>query len=173
VDKRTLTPAPPLPPPRCRLLAERGKLKGVLDSVKEAREGLEKRAYEQELQVGGFGGLAGAGACLRSAAQAVASLSGLVRGGRNGAAGGLPATGGSCAPAAPLLPAAARPQVETSLKALEESVRQYNLAAHRCARALGAGAARPRPRLARQSCTPLAPLNLQFHIPPRTPAGWR
>lgn len=56
-----------------RLLAERGKLKGVLDSVVGAREGLEKRAYDQELQV------------------------------------------------------------ECSLKDLEESVRQYNLAAHRLA----------------------------------------
>ncbi|GBF89300.1 hypothetical protein Rsub_02177 [Raphidocelis subcapitata] len=36
-----------------RLLAERGKLKGVLDSVKGAREGLERRAYEQELAVEG------------------------------------------------------------------------------------------------------------------------
>ncbi|KAI8466535.1 MAG: hypothetical protein J3K34DRAFT_524465 [Monoraphidium minutum] len=54
-----------------RLLAERGKLKGVLDSVVGAREGLERRAYDQEMQV------------------------------------------------------------ESSLKDLEESVRQYNLAAHR------------------------------------------
>jgi len=56
-----------------RLLGERGKLKGVLDSVKEAREGLERRAYQQELTV------------------------------------------------------------EGTLKELEESVRQYNLASHRLA----------------------------------------
>lgn len=40
----------------CRLLAERGKLKGVLDSVVEAREGLERRTYDQEVKVRRVGG---------------------------------------------------------------------------------------------------------------------
>jgi hypothetical protein len=154
--------------PRPRLLAERGKLKGVLDSVASAREGLERRAYDQEVQARPRGGKGGPlwggagqghappirrlrlGAAGRMGGAARSRLRGRSPGcsrwsrakwsGRRATARLQPPdqrpslslrSRGRVRALAPPLAALAAGQVECSLKDLEESVRQYNLAAHR------------------------------------------